>query len=47
MRDILGMWPVNLERDERRRAFHYEERRVINLMDTGKEVRGSNGREKR
>lgn len=46
MNNVLGMWPANLDRDERR-ELNYEERRVINLVNTGKEVRGSNGREKR
>lgn len=49
MNDFLGPWPAKLERDGRRRALHYEERsRVTNLTrKTGKEIRGSNGREKR
>lgn len=46
MNDVLGMWPAKLYRDERR-ELNYKERRVINLVNTGKEVRGRNGREKR
>lgn len=39
MNDVLGVWFVNVKRDGQRREFHYEERRVTNLMNPGKELK--------